>query len=103
MKNDKYIIKFLDSFYEDIEPIIDYIVIKFKNPDGAINLVTKIDLAITKRADFPLAFEAMESSRKRIKPYYRIYTGNYTVYYTVFKNIMEVRRILYKKRDIRSL
>ena len=36
-------------------------------------------------------------------PYYRIYVGNYTIYYVVIEDVMEVRRILYSKRNMEQI
>ena len=35
--------------------------------------------------------------------YYRIYVRNYIIFYVVNDNIMEVRRIIYSKRDFEYL
>ena len=43
------------------------------------------------------------STRKRLHPYYRFYVGNYMVFYVVIDDVMEVRRLLYKSRDIESI
>lgn len=48
----------------------------------------------------PLSFEPFQSIRKRKYPYYRIYVDNFTVYYVVIKDLMEVRRLLYNSRDV---
>lgn len=48
----------------------------------------------------PLSFAAYRSVRKLKHDYYRIYVRNYTVYYVVIDNVMEVRRFLYSARDI---
>ena len=46
------------------------------------------------------AFEQYPSVRERQYPYYRIYVKNYVVFYVVIDDIMEVRRILYNRRNI---
>ena len=50
------------------------------------------------------AFEPYESLRERQHPYYRIYVGNFVVFYVVIDEggagkVMEVRRFLYNKQD----
>ncbi|MDY5398267.1 MAG: type II toxin-antitoxin system RelE/ParE family toxin, partial [Collinsella sp.] len=42
------------------------------------------------------------STRRRLHPYYRFYVGSYMVFYVVIDDVMEVRRLLYKSRDIES-
>ena len=40
------------------------------------------------------------SAKERQYPYYRIYVKNYVIFYVVIGDIMEVRRILYNRRNI---
>jgi toxin ParE1/3/4 len=96
-----YEIKYLPLFEEDLADIVDYITISLKNPDAARNLVDTIEQALLERAKCPLAFEPFDSTKKRPMLYYRIYVRNFTIFYVVFENdrIMEVRRIIYSKRD----
>ena len=99
MKNDKFILRYLPKYEEDLNEIVDYIVFKLRNPRSALRLVDKIEKAIIDRLDCPLSFEPFQSIKKRINPYYRIYVDNFTVYYVVIGNVMEVRRALYNKRN----
>ena len=48
----------------------------------------------------PESFEKYHSVIQRQYPYYRIYVKNYTVYYVVIDDVMEVRRLVYNKRNI---
>ena len=41
--------------------------------------------------------------KQRPYPYRKINVGNYTVWYVVIDHIMEVRRILYSRRDEENL
>lgn len=99
MLENKYILRYLPKYAEDLDEIIDYIANKLHSPESAINLLNKIENAILERVNYPLSFEPFPSNRKRKHEYYRIYIDNFIVYYVVFDNIMEVRRILYKSRD----
>lgn len=47
----------------------------------------------------PLPFEPYLFAKKRKDVYYRIYVGNYTVFYVVIDNVMEERRFIYSGRD----
>ena len=51
----------------------------------------------------PLSFEPYKSIKHRNDNYYRIYVGNYTVFYVVIDDVMEVRRFIYSARDLSSL
>ena len=99
MLNDKYSLRYIPRYEEDLNEIAEYIVFKLHNPDSAMKLIDKIENAIYKRLNCPLSFETFQSNRNRKYPYYRIYADNFIVYYVVIDDVMEVRRILYKGRD----
>ncbi|KLU61088.1 plasmid stabilization system protein [Peptococcaceae bacterium CEB3] len=100
MRDGNYSLRYISKFEEDLSEIVDYITFKLHNPVSAINLVKKIENAIVERLASPLAFQQFPSNRKRKNPYYRIYVGNFTVYYVVIRDVMEVRRVLYNGRNV---
>ena len=99
MTDKKYKLRFLPLFEQDLNDTVDYISLKLKNPEAAQNLVNEVQAAIRKRQTCPESFEPYRSKKERKYPYYRIYVRNYTVYYVVIDDTMEVRRLLYQKRD----
>ena len=99
----KYKIKYLPLFYKDLDNITDYIKYQLKNRIAADNLVNKIEKEIKQRASSPSTYEEYTSIIKRKNTYYRIYVKNYTIFYTVKDNTMEIRRILYSKRNFDKL
>mgnify|MGYP000458210247 FL=1 len=99
----KYEIKYLPLFYKDLDQITDYIMYKLNNEIAANNFVNELEKEINKRAYNPVSYEKYISIRKRKYTYYKIYVKNYTVFYTVKDNIMEVRRILYSKRNFNKV
>ena len=99
MLGDKYSIRYVPMFIDDLDGIVDYISVNLHNSESAMKLVEKIENAIDERSHCPLAFEPFQSSRNRKYPYYRIYVDNFTIYYVVIENVMEIRRILYNRRD----
>lgn len=103
MGNKEYRLTFLPMFEADLNKIVDYIALDLKNPLAAETLVDEVEQAILERLPFAESFEPYRSSRNRKLPYYRISVRNYTVFYVVIDNTMEVRRILYSRRDWRSL
>jgi len=100
-----YDIKYLPLFEEDLAEIVDYIVVSLKNPDAARALLDTIEQSLLERASCPLSFEPFDSAKKRPMVYYRIYVKNFTIFYVVFEKdrIMEVRRILYSKRNVLNI
>jgi plasmid stabilization system protein ParE len=99
----KYTLKYLPLFVQDLSAARDYIAGALQNPAAALRLIEDTEAAIIKRLDNPLGFEPYHSIQDRKPPYYRIYVRNYTVFYVVIENVMEVRRFLYGKRDIPSI
>jgi toxin ParE1/3/4 len=103
MEKKKYKLSFLPLFEEDLNEITDYIANHLQNPDAALRLIDDIEIAIDKRLETPLAFAPYPSSRNRLYPYYRINVRNFSIFYVVIGNTMEVRRILYARRDLDNL
>lgn len=101
--NKEYTITYLPLFYKDMDKITKYIAKKLKNRISADNLISEVKQKIEKRAYNPNSYEKYSSSSKRKNTYYRLYVKNYIVFYIVKDNVMEVRRILYNKRNFNNL
>lgn len=100
MGANKYRLRILPLFEDDLNDIVDYIVSELNNPAAALKLVDSVEEAILKRLDFPESFEKYRSLKERKYPYYRIYVSQFVVYYVVIADVMEVRRIVYNKKNI---
>ncbi|MFR4988702.1 type II toxin-antitoxin system RelE/ParE family toxin [Anaerotruncus colihominis] len=101
--NDKhYRLSFLPLFEEDLNRIVDYIIYRLKNPIAAENFVDEVEKAIYERLSCTEAFEKYDSDRDRQYPYYRIQVRNYSIFYVVIGDTMEVRRILYSRRNLKE-
>lgn len=103
MHNRQYELRYLPLFYYDLQDIIGYLTNHLQNPAAADALIDAVEEAILARSTCAEAFEPDGSAKTRPHPYYRIYVKNYTIYYVVIGNVMEVRRILYSKRNTSSL
>lgn len=99
MGQNNYKLRYLPIFEKDLKEVVFYISNILNNPVAAENLIGDIESAILERSKSPLSFESYISSRKREYPYYRIYVKNYVV----IDNVMEVRRLLYKARDLNKI
>ncbi len=100
MLDQKYTLRYLPSFHEELESAVLYIAFKKKNPKAAQDLLDNVEKAIVERSENnPEGYEKVSSKRKRDYPYYRIYVGDYIVYYVVIPEgdgrIMEVRRFVH--------
>ncbi len=99
MSEKHYELRILPLFEEDLNEIVDYITYRLRNPVAANNLIDAVEAAIHERLPFAESFEQYTSSRERRYPYYRIQVKNFTIFYVVIDNVMEVRRILYGRRN----
>ena len=103
MGDKHYELRFLSLFEEDLNEIVDYITYRLRNPVAAENLVDAVEAAIQERLPNAEAFEPYQSSRERKYPYYRIRVKNFMIFYVVIDNVMEVRRILYGRRNWKEI
>lgn len=102
MQGRQYKIRFLPLFEDDLTEIVEYIAYRLKNPLAAEELVEAVQNVIRERAACAEAFEQYPSMRDRQYPYYRIFVKNYIIFYVVIDDIMEVRRIIYSRRNLRD-
>ncbi len=103
MNRKRYKLSFLPLFETDLMETTDYIANHLNNPEAALRLVDDIEIAINQRLEIPLAFAPYPTSKSRPYPYYRINVRNFSVFYVVIDDTMEVRRVLYAKRNIDNL
>ena len=103
MEEKRYKLRFLPLFEDDLSAIVDYICNWLHNPIAAANLVDAVEHAIQERQTCAEAFEPYRSKRERKYPYYRIHVKNYTVFYVVIDDVMEIRRILYGRRNYQNM
>lgn len=99
----RYSIKYTNLFYKDLIEILNYIKYELGNVQSANKLFDEIIKAVSNRAVCPKAYEKYVSTKKRKNTYYKIYVKNYIIFYIVKDNVMEVRRILYNKRNFKTI
>jgi len=98
--NKQFTLRYLPLFEQDLEAVRDYIIFQLKNPTAAQRLVEDTEQAILKRLGNPLAFKPYHSVKDRKQPYYRIDIRNFSVFYVVIGDVMEVRRFVFSKRNL---
>lgn len=101
--NNKYTIKYTDTFIKQFNNILKYFIYKLQNKIAAENFYNEVIKEIEKRSEYPESFEKYNSSKKRKNTYYRIYVKNYTIFYTIKDNTMQVRLILSSRRNFYKL
>ena len=99
----QFTLRYLPLFEQDLSIARDYIALNLKNSVAALRLVENTERAIMKRLANPLGFESYRSVRDRKHLYYRINIRNYSVFYVMIGNVMEVRRFVYNKRNLPNI
>lgn len=103
MEKIKYTTRYLPTFISQFNNILYYLTYGLKNKIAAENFYKEVIEKIEKRSEFPTAFKAFKKTKKEGVNWYRIQIKNYTVFYVVENNIMEIRRIYYCKRNFDKL
>lgn len=103
MAKNKYIIKYLPSFSEELNEIIYYITFILKNKKAAERFLNSVHNAIEQRSESPKSYEIYKGKVNIKYDWYRIYIGNFTIFYTIRTNIMEVTHIIYSSRNFDDL
>ena len=103
MSAQRYRLLFNPIFEKDLDEITDYIPSICKIQRQHSGWSDDLENAIYRRLETPLAFAPYPSSKARPHPYYRMNARNYSVFYVVIDNTMEVRRVLYARRNLDKL
>ena len=96
-------IKYLPSFYQELNAILEYIAITLEAPQAASNLLDEIENSINNLKDFPLAHRLYRPIKPLPTKYRILPVKNYYIFYVVLDNIIEIHRIIYKKRNLLQL
>lgn len=95
---DNYKLKISPLFKEDLKGVVGYIARDLGNPLAAKRISNVIRAAIRDRVKMPFAAEPY-TPRGSSVTYYRIYVGNYIVFYCVEDDVMRVMRLIHGSRD----
>jgi plasmid stabilization system protein ParE len=90
-----YKIRYLPLALDDLKDIVRYISYKLESPQAAERLLAKIDKEVKKIADNPFRCHLYNSTEK-LKYEYRILNiDNYSLFYVVGNEDVEIRRVIY--------
>lgn len=103
MANKKYEIRYLPTFISQFNNILYYITYELKNKIAADNFYNEVVKQIEIRSEAPEAYEVFKTIKNGEVKYYKINVKNYTIFYVVKNNIMEIRRIYYSQRNFDNL
>jgi len=96
-------IKYLPSFQQELNAIVEYITFTLEAPRASLNLLDELEKAVENLKNFPLAHRLYRPV-KPISTEYRVLTvKNYLVFYVVLEETIEIHRIIYKKRNLSQL
>lgn len=99
MRSVKFRLESTPLFSQELEQALDYIETQLCNPKAVDDLLSNVETEVRERLSSPASYEAVPSRIDREHPYYRIYVGNYIVFYSVIGKTMELRRFIYKGRN----
>lgn len=103
MANRKYEIRYLPTFISQFNNILYYITYELKNKIAADNLYSEVVKQIEIRSEIPESYKVFKTIKNGEIKYYKINVKNYTIFYVVKANIMEIRRIYYSQRNFENL
>jgi plasmid stabilization system protein ParE len=99
----RYRLQYLPLFWGDLERAVFSIRDALKNPGAAQRLLDRTEEAILEHAKAPAMAQVYRTTRSRPQPYYSFAVGDYTVFYVVLDDVMEVRRFIYGARDLTKM
>ncbi len=103
MENKQYEIKYFPTFINQFNEILYYIVHNLENKDAADKLYKEVVKQIEKRSKFPTVFEIFKNTKDKNINWYKLRAKNFTIFYMVRNNSMEIKRIYYSKRNFNKL
>ena len=103
MANKKYEIRYLPTFISQFNNILYYITYELKNKIAANNFYNEVVKQIEIRSNAPESYEVFKTIKAEKIKYYKINVKNYTIFYVVKDNVMEIRRIYYSQRNFEKL
>ena len=95
-----YELRILPLFEERLQEAADCIAFHLRNPIAAENFIDAVEAAVYERLKAPEAFEPYRSKKDRKHVYYAIPVKKYLVFYVVIGNVMEVRTLVYSRRNL---
>lgn len=103
MDEKRYELRVLPLFEQKLQETVDNIAIRLRNPIAAMDFVDAVEAAVKERLVAPEAFEPYRSQKQRGQKYYAIKVKNYFVFYVVIGNVMELRTLVYSRRDLTKI
>ena len=98
---EQYEVRIFPSAQQDLLDVIDYLNTLSK--EAALNYYDRLTSEITSLRIMPERCPRPRDLALAAKGYRYLVVGNYLVFYVVSGNIVQIRRILYARRDYKQL
>ena len=95
-----YKVCYLPLALEDLKSIVSYITNNLEAPRAALNLVNKIDKELKKVSDNPFRCHVYFPLEKLKYEYRVLNIDNYSLFYVIEKEKVEIHRVLYSKMNV---
>lgn len=89
-----------DKANEDMEAIYEYISETLRSPAIAVNQYNRIADAVLSLAEMPERIRVIDSEPERSKGLRPLVVDNYTVFFIIQANTVNIVRVLYSASDI---
>ncbi|MDR2717201.1 MAG: type II toxin-antitoxin system RelE/ParE family toxin [Treponema sp.] len=90
---------YLPLALNDLKDIVRYIAHTLESPQAAENFISKIDKEVVKIAENPFRCRLYTSSEKLKYDYRVLHINNYSLFYAVENEKIEIHRVIYSRRD----
>ncbi len=98
---EKYKVKIFTSAQNDLAEVVDYL--NTLSPDAALDYYDLIVEQINSLSTMPMRCPLAKNPQLRLKGYRALLVKSYIVFYVVNDKTVEIRRILYAKRQFEAL
>ncbi len=98
---EKYKLKIFPSAEHDLKEITDYL--NELSPEAALKIYDEIVASIASLEQMPMRCPLAKNTVLRAKEYRMLVVHNYVVFYVLSGNIVQIRRILYGRRQYEFL
>ena len=98
-----YKIHYLPIALDDLKSIVRYITNKLESPRSAEHLILKIEKEVQKIANNPFRCHLFISPEKLKHEYRVLHIDNYSLFYVVDNEKIEIHRVIYALRDISQI
>ena len=95
--------RYLPLALDDLKGIIRYISNELEAPKAAENLLIKIDKEVKKIEDNPFRCHLYLPIEKLKHEYRILNVNNYSLFYVIGKEKIEIHRVIFSKRNIQQI